>query len=75
MDRTKDAWLRAIQADNLTWHHVSDLKGWTNEVAQLYGVTSIPHTVLVDAEGKVIARNLRGAALEEKLESIFGKAN
>ncbi len=75
LDRTKDAWLRAIEADNLTWHHVSDLRGWTNEVAQLYGVTSIPHTVLVDAEGKIVARNLRGASLEAKLESIFGKAN
>ncbi|NJK84446.1 MAG: TlpA family protein disulfide reductase, partial [Saprospiraceae bacterium] len=75
LDRTKDAWLRAIEADKLTWQHVSDLRGWTNEVAQLYGVTSIPHTVLVDAEGKIIARNLRGATLEAKLESIFGKAN
>ncbi|MCB0643739.1 MAG: TlpA family protein disulfide reductase, partial [Phaeodactylibacter sp.] len=73
LDRQKDRWLKAIEADGLGWHHVSDLKGWQNEVAQQYGVTSIPHTVLLDAEGKIIARNLRGARLESKLAEIFGE--
>jgi peroxiredoxin len=72
LDRDKDRWLQAIEADQLTWHHVSDLKGWSNEAAKMYGVRSIPHTVLLDAEGKVMARNLRGEALAQKLEELFG---
>ena len=71
LDKTKDKWEAAIKKDGLTWHHVSDLKGWKNEAAQTYGVRSIPHTVLVDREGKIIVRNLRGAALERKLAEIF----
>jgi peroxiredoxin len=71
LDRTKDRWLQAIEQDGLEWLHVSDLKGWQNEVAQLYGVTSIPHTVLLDAEGRIIARGLRGPSLEAKLAEIF----
>ena len=72
LDRQKDRWLQAIEADGLQWKHVSDLKGWQNAVAQQYSVNSIPHTILLDAEGRIIARNLRGAALEEKLREIFG---
>ncbi len=71
LDRTRDPWLAAIEKDGLTWTHVSDLKGWGNEAARLYGVSSIPHTVLVDREGKIIARNLRGAQLEAKLKELF----
>jgi len=71
LDRTKDRWLQAIEKDGLKWLHVSDLKGWKNEVAQLYQVSSIPHTMLLDAEGKIIARGLRGAQLEAKLAEIF----
>lgn len=71
LDKTQDRWVEAIQQDGLAWHHVSDLKGWSNEVAQAYGVRSIPHTVLVDAEGKILARNLRGEALEQKLAELF----
>lgn len=73
LDRTKDRWVKAITSDNLTWPQVSDLKGWKNEVAQSYGVTSIPQTVLLDQEGKIIARNLRGPTLEAKLQEIFDK--
>lgn len=73
LDRTRDKWLQAIEADGLTWPHVSDLKGWKNEVAQLYGVRSIPHTILIDAEGQVIANKLRGPALEAKLAEILGE--
>lgn len=71
LDRDKGKWLGAIEKDGLNWHHVSDLKGWKNEVANLYGVRSIPHTILLDKEGRIIARNLRGPMLEEKLKSIF----
>ncbi|MCB0629205.1 MAG: TlpA family protein disulfide reductase [Lewinella sp.] len=73
LDKTKDRWLQAIEQDNMVWHHVSDLKGWQNEVAQTYGVSSIPHTILLDADGKILARNLRGAQLEQKLAELFGQ--
>lgn len=72
LDKTKDRWEQAIAKDNLTWTHVSDLKGWQNAVAQMYSVKSIPHTVLLDEEGKIIARKLRGPQLDQKLASIFG---
>lgn len=72
LDRTKDRWVQAIEKDGLPWHHVSDLKGWKNDAAKLYGVSSIPATILLDAEGKILARNLRGPQLEAKLEQIFG---
>ena len=71
LDSKRDRWLQAIEQDGLTWPHVSDLQGWKNAAAQLYGVSSIPHTVLLDAEGRIIARNLRGRALEQKLAEIF----
>jgi peroxiredoxin len=73
LDKTKEPWLAAIEKDGLIWNHVSDLKGWANAAAQLYGVTSIPHTVLLDKEGKIIARNLRGPALDAKLVELFGE--
>ncbi|HHG84974.1 MAG TPA: TlpA family protein disulfide reductase [Bacteroidetes bacterium] len=72
LDKKKDKWEKAIAADGLTWPHVSDLKGWGNQAAQIYGVSSIPATVLVDKEGKILARNLRGASLDSKLEELFG---
>lgn len=73
LDRDEERWLKAIEADNLTWYQVSDLKGWSNSVAQLYGVRSIPHTVLLDPQGRIVARNLRGASLESTLEELLGK--
>lgn len=73
LDRSKMPWLKAIEKDGLTWHHVSDLKGWQNEVAKNYSVRSIPHTVLLDENQRIIARNLRGASLEQKLQQIFGE--
>jgi thiol-disulfide isomerase/thioredoxin len=73
LDQNKDQWLAAVKKDNLTWpNHVSDLKGWSNEAAKQYKVTGIPFTVLVDKEGKIINKNLRGPELEKTLESIFG---
>lgn len=73
LDRDRNAWVKAINDDGLIWKsHVSDLKHWGNEAAQLYGVTSIPRTVLLDREGKVIAENLRGEELAVKLGQILG---
>ncbi len=71
LDKNKERWLGAIEADGLEWLHVSDLQGWGNAVAKLYGVSSIPQTVLLDTEGKIIARNLRGQQLEDKLAEVF----
>lgn len=68
----KDAWVQAIKDDNLTWTHVSDLQFWQNQVAQMYKVSSIPQNFLVDPTGKIIAKNLRGPALEQKLCEILG---
>ncbi len=73
LDRKKGAWIKAIEKDGLPWHHISDLKGWKNKAAQLYSVSSIPHTVLLDQEGRILARNLRGAQLELALKRIFGE--
>jgi len=56
----------------LGWPQVSDLKGWQNEVAQMYSVKSIPHTVLLDKEGKILAFKLRGPQLDNALKEIFG---
>jgi peroxiredoxin len=70
-DSNKDKWLEAIQRDNLTWDHVSDLKGWGNEVGKIYSISSIPQNILVDKDGKIVAKNLRGQALEEKLAEIL----
>lgn len=67
----KEDWLRAIKDDNLTWTHVSDLQFWSNAVAQQFQIQSIPQNFLVDPEGKLIAKNLRGAALERKLEMLL----
>ena len=73
LDSDRNKWLAAITADQLSWpNHVSDLGGWQNKVAQQFGVTSIPFTILIDRDGKVIATNLRGAALEQTLQQIFG---
>jgi len=71
LDKDKDAWVKAIKDDNLTWHHVSDLKFWNNVVARTYGVQSIPYNLLLDKEGKIIAMNLRGDALTKKLEEVM----
>lgn len=70
-DSNKDAWLAAIQKDNLTWPHVSDLKGWGNEAGKIFSITSIPQNLLLDKDGKIVAKNLRGAALDEKLAELI----
>lgn len=71
LDRNRADWLQAIEQDNLTWTHVSDLKFWQSEAAKTYNVTAIPFALLLDPDGKIIGKNLRGKALENKLEEIF----
>lgn len=71
LDKDKSAWTGAIQQDGLPWKHVSDLGFWNNAAAQQYGVSSIPYTVLLDRDGKVLAKNLRGQALEDKLAEVL----
>lgn len=71
LDKTKENWVNAIQEDQLNWIHVSDLQQWQNAVARLYGVNSIPQSFLLDKEGKIIAKGLRGEDLAKKLAEIF----
>jgi len=68
----KDKWLQAIYDDRLTWTHVSDLQFWNNAVAQQYRVQSIPQNFLIGPDGKILAKNLRGPELENKLCEILG---
>jgi peroxiredoxin len=71
LDKNKDDWTKAIMKDNLTWNHVSDLKYWDSAPAVLYKVDAIPATILVDKEGKILAKNLRGEELESTLKKLF----
>ncbi|UYZ64019.1 redoxin domain-containing protein [Hymenobacter weizhouensis] len=72
-DQDRDKWLKAIQKDNLTWTHVSDLKGWESAAGQTYGVRAIPQSYLLDPQGRIIAKNeqLRGPNLEATLASVL----
>lgn len=71
LDKSKEDWIKAIADDQLYWSHVSDLRFWDSEVVPLYGIEGIPFNVLLDPEGKVIATDLRGPALEQKLQEIL----
>jgi peroxiredoxin len=71
LDQDKNSWIQAIAADKLTWTHVSDLKYWSNEVAQLYRIQSIPANLLIDPTGKIIGKDLRGEDLLQKLAAIL----
>lgn len=71
LDNNLDKWKEAIQTLGITWPQMSDLQGWNNEGAKLYGVNSIPATVLVDQDGTIIARNLRGDAIKAKLDELL----
>jgi peroxiredoxin len=71
LDKSKEKWLEAIKDDKLTWYHISDLKFWDSEAVSLYGFNGIPYNVLIDPEGRIIADNLRGAALEQKLAEVL----
>lgn len=71
LDKTQDAWVAAIKKDNLSWpYHVSELAGWNSEAGQLYGVNSIPVNYLLDADGIIVAKNLRGAALKDAVKKL-----
>jgi peroxiredoxin len=73
LDRSKQDWMNAIKQDGLVWTHVSDLKYWQSEAAKTYNITGIPFSLLLDPNGVIIAKNLRGAALDNKLNEIFSK--
>ncbi len=73
-DQNREKWLKAVKDDNLSWTHVSDLKGWANAAGKLYGVNSIPANVLLDKDQVIVARNLRGEDLMKKLEELLGPA-
>lgn len=71
LDQNKGAWVNAINADGLVWkNHVSDLQYWRSEGARIYNVSSIPATFLIDGDGVIIAKNLRGDALSKTLSSL-----
>ena len=71
LDKTRAAWIKAIADDRLPWMQVSDLGYWKSAPAVLYGVTSIPFTLLIDRDGKIIAKKLRGEDLEQKLAELM----
>ncbi len=71
LDRDRDAWLKAVQDDQLTWQHVSDLAYWQNAAAQLYAVNSIPSSLIVDRTGKIVAKNKRGDELRSTIAELL----
>ncbi|MGN1228851.1 MAG: redoxin domain-containing protein [Prevotella sp.] len=70
-DQKEDAWKKAIEQIGMKWHNISDLKGWKCAASEVYGVSSIPSNILVDGEGKIVASDLRGEELQQKLAEIF----
>jgi peroxiredoxin len=75
LDNNKQAWINAIIKDEIPWRNVSDLNGFKNAAARKYGITELPTNFLLNKEGKIIARNLSGQDLNNKLKEIFGDAN
>lgn len=71
LDKNKDAWLRGIQEDKLTWTHVSELKFWDSPIANAYGVRAIPANFLIDQNGIIVAKNIKGERLGQVLDSLF----
>lgn len=72
LDQNRDAWIKAIEKDGLVWkNHVSDLGGWQSKPASMYGVYSIPTNWLIDQNGVIVGRNLRGPALNQALEQLL----
>jgi peroxiredoxin len=72
LDQDANRWKGAIAADSLSWYHVSDLGGWQSAAASLYQVHSIPQTFLIDKNGRILGKGLRGEQLEAKLEEVLG---
>lgn len=74
LDKTADAWKAAIVKDGLTWpYHVSDLQGWNNAAAITYGVNSVPMSYLIDENGVIVAKNLRGMELHKAIDQYVKK--
>ena len=72
LDRTKDAWVKGIETDKLVWpYHVSDLKYWSSKHAAVYKVRGIPSNFLINGDGVIVAKNLRGPALENTLKKFL----
>lgn len=72
LDKDHESWIKGIEEDNLgKWHHVSDLKYWESSVVSLYGIQGIPTNYLLDEDGRIIGSNLRGEALNDRLEELF----
>lgn len=72
-DQKKESWVKCVQQLGLRWPQISDLKGWKCAAAEPYGISSIPSSVLVDPQGKIVAMDLRGSALARKLKEIYGE--
>ena len=72
-DNDKDAWVKAIKDLDMPWHHLSDLQGWQSIASEVYGIRAIPSSLLIDPDGTIVARDLRGSALGDKLAEIFGE--
>ena len=73
LDKSKSNWIKAIEDDGLQWTHVSNLQYWNDPIAKAYQVRGIPATFILDQNGKIIAKNLRGPALEKKIEELLNK--
>ena len=73
LDGQKEPWVKAIATMNMPWVHLSDLKGWESLVTKVYKINAIPDNLLIDPQGKIVARNLRGEVLHEKLKEVFGE--
>jgi peroxiredoxin len=71
IDKSRDEWIKGIQKDGLTWTQVSDLKGWDSPILNLYDISSVPDNILLDANGKIVAQDLRGAQIEEKIKQFL----
>ena len=72
-DNKKEPWVKDIENLKMPWTHLSDLKGWNTVASKVYGVNSIPDNLLIDPQGKIVARGLRAKALQDKLKDIFGE--
>lgn len=71
LDKDRDKWLEAIEKDGLVWNQISNLQFWEDPIAQKYNIRAIPANFLLDAEGKIVATNLRGQALQKKIRELF----
>ena len=71
LDSQKEAWVKAIEKDQLEWIHVSDLMGWENAAAKLFGIRAVPFTLILDENNTILATNLRGEKIDECLDKYL----